>query len=154
MSIIATVQTLTPGSIVHMFEIEKEDGTYVYFSGHNNADATAIQMYDYTTNTQLNTYNTLPIVADGFEKNQSGAIARPRLRVSSSTDSTNVAVSFKEAIGGDYTKLLGKKIIRRATLAKYIVGGASATGSGVTPIEFNREVWIIDKISSEELIFL
>ena len=34
MSIIATVQTLTPGAIVHMFEIEKADGTYVYFSGY------------------------------------------------------------------------------------------------------------------------
>ena len=150
MSLIAAIQTLTPGSILHMYEVEKEDGSYVRFSGYNNANNTPIQMYDYETNTQLNTYYTLPITADGFEKNQSGAMARPRLRVSSSTDSTNAQVSFKQAIGGDYTKLLGKKMVRRTTLAKYIVGGASATGSGVTPVEFNREVWIIDKISSED----
>jgi len=150
MSIIATVQTLTPGAIVHAFEIEKPDGGFVYFSGHNNANTQPIQMYDYTNNNQLNTYYSLPIVAEGFEKNQSGAIARPRLRVSAATNSTNTQVSFKAAIGGDYTKLLGKKVIRRATLAKYIKGGASETSAGDTPIEFNREVWIIDKISSED----
>ena len=150
MSLIAAIQTLTPGSIVHLYEIEKADGSYVRFSPYNNANNTPIQMYDYTTNTQLNTYYTLPIIADGFEKNQSGAMARPKFRVASATKSTNVQVSFKAAIGDDYTKLLGKKMIRRTTLAKYIVGGSSATGSGVTPVEFNRECWIIDKISSED----
>jgi len=98
MSLIAAIQTLTPGSILHMYEIEKADGTYVRFSGYNNANNDPIQMYDYATNNQLNTYYTLPITADGFEKNQSGAMARPRLRVSSATNSTNAQVSFKEAI--------------------------------------------------------
>ena len=59
MSLIAAIQTLTPGSILHMYEVEKEDGSYVRFSGYNNANNSPIQMYDYETNTQLNTYYTL-----------------------------------------------------------------------------------------------
>ena len=152
MSLIAAVQTLTPGSLVHMYEIEKADGSYVRFSMINHANNSPIQMYDYTDNSQLNTYYTIPITADGFEKNQSGAMARPRVRVSSATNSTDVEKSFKEAIGGDYNSLLGKKFIRRTTMEKYLKDGTADTGSGNTPIEFSREVWIIDKISSEDSI--
>ena len=152
MSLIAAVQTLTPGSLVHMYEIEKADGSYVRFSMINHANNSPIQMYDYTDNSQLNTYYTIPISADGFEKNQSGAMARPRVRVSSATNSTDVEKSFKEAIGGDYNSLLGKKFIRRTTMEKYLKDGTADTGAGNTPIEFNREVWIIDKISSEDSI--
>ena len=149
MSLIASIQTLTPGSIIHVYEIETADGTYVRFSGHQNANNAPIQMYDYDNNSQLNTYYQLPIVAEGFEKNNSGAIARPKLRVGIATSSTNPQVSFKAAVGS-FESLLGKKMVRRTTFSKYVKGGTSETASGATPVEFNRECWIIDKVASED----
>jgi lambda family phage minor tail protein L len=150
MSLIAALTTLTPGTLVHMYEIEKADGSIVRFSSYNHANNSPIQMYDYDDNSQLNTYYTLPIHADGFEKNQAGAIARPKLNVSTSTDSTNPEVSFKKAIGSDFHSLLGQKIVRRTTMDKYLKDGSADTESGNTPVEFSREVWIIDKVSSED----
>lgn len=150
MSLIAALTTLTPGTLVHMYEIEKADGSFIRFSSYNHANNNPIQMYDYNDNAQLNTYYTLPIHADGFEKNQSGAIARPKINISTATDSTNPEVSFKKAVGTDFHSLLGKKVIRRTTMEKYLKGGSADTGAGSQPIEFSREVWIIDKVSSED----
>lgn len=148
MSIISSVQSLEPGTLVHLYEVQVDSSSYVYFSPYNNSDGSAIQMYDYTTNTQQNTYNTLPVKAEGFEINSDGPIARPTITFSLAGDvqTGSSTTNFRLATSSDFESLLGLKIIRRSTLANYLVGGADDPGSGNTPVEFNRQVWVIDKV--------
>ena len=149
-NIIQTIQTLEPGAIVHLYEFEMADGTFKYFAPYNNSNLAPIQMYDYDDNTTLRTYYPLPINAGGFELKVDGAIGRPGIEVSlaANIQTANTQTSFKLAVG-NFDDLLGNKVIRRTTFAKYVVGGANDPGSGSTPIEFPRQKWIIDRIVSE-----
>jgi lambda family phage minor tail protein L len=150
MSIITDIQSLEPGALVHLYEFEYSNGTFAYFSPYNKADGTGIQLQDYSdyASGTVRTYNPLPIEISGLETKQSGPIARPEITISLATDisTATTSTSFKLRLGNDFDSILGKKMIRRTTLAKYIKGGASYPGDTSAPIEFSRQVWIFERI--------
>jgi len=150
--LISAVQQIEPGSgLVYLYEIEIADDTWKYFSPYNNANLTSLQMYDYASNSQLNTYYPYPVIAKGFEQKIDGVLPRPTITfgLASNYQTANTNTNVYLAAGGDWDSLLGRRIVRRTTLAKYLVGGASNPGSGNTPVEFPRQVWIIDRIKAE-----
>ena len=143
MTLVSDFQKQSPGSeLVELFEIEKADGSFAYFTRGEDSDGSSLQMYDYSSPSTLRTYAPIPITMDGFDIKATGAMARPVF---------NVAIidnTFSTAIGTtDYDTLLGKKVIRRLTLKRYLQGESSDPGSGNTPIEFTRQVWAVSKIN-------
>lgn len=148
MTLISDFQKQSPGSeLVELFEIQKPDGTFVYFTKGEDSDGSSLQMYDYNSPSTLRTYAPCPITMDGFDIKVTGAISRPVFNIAI-VDNT-----FSTAIGTtDYDSLLGKKVIRRLTLKRYLQGESSDPGSGNTPIEFTRQVWTISKINARDAL--
>jgi lambda family phage minor tail protein L len=146
MSIIQDLQSQTQASpLIQLFEIEKSTGVFSYVTPGEDSDGSSLQMYDYTDNTELRTYVPYPVVADGFDIKVSGAITRPTCSFS------NIGNNFTTLIGTtDIDSLIGKKLIRRLTLKKYLAGESADTGSGAQSIEFTRQVWTISKIMSKD----
>ena len=134
-----------PSAVVSLYEITLDEaaGTKIYFTRGLDSDLGTVQMYDYDTNSQLNTYQALPISVDGLEHRTTGANARPVLTVA------NVVNTFDNSLGGlEADDLIGKKVYRRRTFRKYLKDGSADTGSGNTPVEFPRQIYIIDRIEA------
>lgn len=92
-----------------------------YFTNQIKPDSTKIQW-------QGRTYEPLPIVSTGYEKNTQGQIPQPTLTVA------NVLGTFTEVINS-LDDLVGGKITRRRTLAKYLDGEPQADPSQEFPID-------------------
>tara|TARA_R100001510_G_scaffold27833_1_gene24558 strand:- start:327 stop:1547 length:1221 start_codon:yes stop_codon:yes gene_type:complete len=131
-------------NIVSLFEIQLNATTKAFLTRSFEADLTAVQMYDFDTNTQLNTYTAIPIDIDGIDASAQGPSARPVVTIGT------VNTDFQTLISPlSFEKLVGKKFYRRKTLAKYLKDGSADAGSGNTPIEFPRQVYVIDRVSQE-----
>jgi len=140
------VQKLEQSSgVVELYEIEINSTTKVLLTKSLDSDLANIELYDYDDNTQKNSYSAIPLAIEGIDVSTKGVSPRPVLSIS------NVLADFENAISPlTFQDLIGKKLYRRKTLRKYLVGGASETGSGVTPIEFPRQMWVIDRIEQED----
>lgn len=108
MTITQDIQSLRPGDLVELFELDATalGGTLLRFNAGTNKLRSPVIW-------QGNTYVPLPIDASGFEFSGKGQLPRPTLKVAN--------------IGGlvtaqlrDFNDLLGAKVTRRRTLAKYL----------------------------------
>ena len=143
--IIDAVQVSDPGSaLIVLYEVEVEPNVYAYFTPFNETDLSEIK-FPTLSGSAINTYHAIPIEADGFDISSTGAYNRPVLTVA------NISSLFSENVGLDYEKLTGKTVIRRTTLAKYLVGGSAYT-SGDKPVEFPRTVYRIDRIKEKNIL--
>ena len=89
------------------------------------------------------TYVALPMQIDGIQVNADGAYNRPELSIA------NIESVFSDAIGGlSFEKLSGKRITRRTTLKKYLVGESGDSGAGNAPVEFPKATFIIDRLKA------
>ena len=147
MSLIAATQTLEPGNIVHLYEITNSAGTF-YFSPYNKSDGNPIQMRT-TDGSSVKTYQTLPIIASGFEQKMGGPIARPTITFSLASDvqTGNTNNNFRLVASSDFESLLGLKLTRRTTFTNYLKDGADDPGADNATVEFNKQVWIIDRVA-------
>jgi len=90
---------------------------------------------------QGRTYEPLPIISTGYEKNTTGQIAQPSLTVA------NVMGTFTQVIDS-LDDLVGAKVTRRRTLGKYLDGEPSAD-----PLqEFPLDVFYIERKTSENAL--
>lgn len=87
------------------------------------------------------TYEPLPIIATGFEKTGSGQIPQPSLTVA------NVLGTFTQIIES-LDDLVGGKVTRRRTLAKYLDGEPGADSNQ----EFPLDVYYIEQKTAENII--
>ncbi len=127
--------------LVTLLEIASPGGTIYLHTGLDD-DLSNIQFRDYLNNSQINTYVPFPVLLDGLEQASDGAINRPTITVA------NVGNAFKSALSGSSMKdLIGHRIVRRQTLKKYLYGESPDLSN--PPIEFNRVVYTIDRIASE-----
>jgi lambda family phage minor tail protein L len=92
-----------------------------YFTNQIKPDNTKIRW-------QGRTYEPLPIVSTGYDKTTAGQIPQPSLTVA------NVLGTFTEVIN-TLDDLVGGKITRRRTLAKYLDGEPQANPSQEFPID-------------------
>tara|TARA_Y100001949_G_C15981430_1_gene328547 strand:+ start:483 stop:1916 length:1434 start_codon:yes stop_codon:yes gene_type:complete len=110
-----------------------------------------------------NTYVTLPIMMDDIEKKTGGTMNRPKLTIANVESLIKTGSSFRTQIDDDtwnaeidgeavtdinfkLDHLVGQRLERRRTLEKY-------TGSDVVAYEFDREVFIIDRIAAISPLF-
>lgn len=147
---IKEVQALEEESgLVTLYEIalDATGSSRAYFTRGEDTSLSNIQMYDFDTNTQVNTYDAVPLQAEGFEHKSTGTSARPVITFA------NVLSTFGDALGSlKPDDLIGKKLYRRRTLKKYLKDESADPGSGNTPIEFPRQVYIIDRIEQENAL--
>ena len=143
--IISTVQKQDPGSeLVVLYELEYASGSFARFFSGLESDLTTVQFRD-SSNTARE-YTAIPITAEGFEINSSGAYSRPELSIG------NIENAFSSAVGGlEYEDLTGKRVTRIITFAKYLVGGAS-DNSNAPGVCFPKTVYVIDQVKSKNII--
>ena len=53
--------------ILYEIALDEDGSSRAYFTRGEDTDLTNIQMYDYDNNSQLNTYDAIPVEAEGFE---------------------------------------------------------------------------------------
>lgn len=121
MTIDADIQSLSPGKLVTLFELDLspitgntayvESDHYYFYPGLDESNAEVVW--------QGRTYSPFPIEADGFEMSAKGTLPRPSLRAANVTGALT-------ALCEDYDDLIGAKIIRRRTFSQYLDGQPGA----------------------------
>ena len=53
--------------ILYEIALDEDGSSRAYFTRGEDTDLTNIQMYDYDNNSQLNTYDAIPVEAEGFD---------------------------------------------------------------------------------------
>ena len=129
--------------LITLFDLEYADGQFAYFSPEGKDESlTDIQFRD--TGGTARTYITIPAEADGFSVNSDGAYSRPEITIA------NALSTFKTSIGNlDYEDLIGRRITKRTTLKKYLVG---ESGDATPPVEFPKTTYVIDRIKDKTLV--
>lgn len=139
-ALVEDLQKQNPGSpLVHLFELQISDSSSVYFHAGLDDDLTSLQFRDYDTNSTIRTYTAIPVQAEGFELTMNGPTARPTVSFA------NATAVFSSAVG-DYDDLIGKKVVRRTTLKKYLYG---ESGDSSPPVEYPRQLFFIDRINQK-----
>ena len=131
-------------SIVELFELDLTPITSgvpnnkFYFTNQTTTSGTKIRWKATDSGTTLVTYEPLPIIAEGFEKTTKGQIPQPTLTVA------NIFGTFTEAVG-ELDDLVGAKLTRRRTLAKYL---GDQPGQDLTA-EFPPDIFYIERKTAE-----
>jgi len=134
------IQKLAPGAIVELFDLDLTPfgGEVLRFHAGTNG---LIQNVTW----QGSVYTAFPVQATGFEFNGQGQAARPRLVVAN-------VVGAITALVLQYQDIVGAKVTRRRTLAKYLdaVNFPGGTNPSADPTaEFPVDVFYVDRKSAE-----
>lgn len=132
MSIASDVQTLQPGALVELYELDATDlgGDVLRFHGYPSTGPITWQGKEYTP---------WPIQAEGFEITGEGQQPTPTLSVSNIDGSIGALALYLNDI-------VGAKLTRHRTLAKYLDGMPEAD-----PEErFMPDVWYIEQKTSHD----
>ncbi len=109
MSVLEDIQKLDPGALVELFVLDAtniEGGALNRFhAGTNGINGNIIW--------QGSTYAAMPIEVTGFDKSTSGQLPRPTMRVANVT-------GIIGAMARDFGDLLGAKVLRKRTFARYL----------------------------------
>lgn len=139
-AITSEIQKLEPSAIVEMFELDARSigGDLIRFHAGTNGLMQPVVW-------QGNTYTAYPVQATGFDYSGNGQLPRPKLQVANITGAITVLVLT-------FDDLLGAKVMRKRTLAKYLdavnfTGGLNATADSTA--EFAPDVFFIDRKASE-----
>lgn len=143
MSLAAEIASLTPSALIELFELDLVPlgGPLLRFHAGTNSLGGAVIW-------QGNEYTPFPINASGFEVTGRGQIPRPTLAVSN-------VLGVVTGLVLDYRDMLGAKITRKRTLARYL--DAVNFPGGVNPeadpdAHLPDEVYTIDRKSSENKV--
>lgn len=137
-------QEITSG-YVHLYELEYAPDSFARFYPGVDEDSTDVEFR--TSTGAVVSYTPIPMEVGGFEVSSDGSYSRPEVTIA------NLGNVFKEAIGDlDYEDLIGKRLTRRSTLEKYLVGGTGDSGTGNAPVEFPKSVYVIDRLKSRNAI--
>lgn len=107
-TITSEIQKLEPSAIIELFELDASSfgaGITRFHAGTNGLRQNIVWAG--------NTYTAYPVQASGFEWSGQGSLPRPRLTVANVTGAISLLVI-------QYDDLLGAKVTRRRTLAKYL----------------------------------
>lgn len=139
--ITADIQGLEPSALIELFVADLTaigDAVYYFHAGKNELLENIVWQGD--------TYTAFPVQATGFDFNGNGQIPRPRLVFSNVTGSiTALILAFED--------VLGAKITRKRTLAKYL--DAVNFEGGVNPdadptAGFSDDIYFIDRKAHED----
>lgn len=114
MTIASDIQLLSPSAIIEVFELDTREltdsdgnpGSQIYLhSGVNGLGGNVVW--------QGITYNAFPLEVEGFERSGKGSLPRPTVKIANITGLIGALVH-------EYDDLIGAKLIRRRTFAKYL----------------------------------
>lgn len=139
-AITSEIQKLEPSAIVELFDIDSTSigGSMLrVHAGTNGLRANVVW--------QGNTYTAFPMQATGFDFTGNGQLPRPKMVMSNVTGAITLLVL-------SYEDMLGAKVTRRRTLAKYLdavnfTGGVNPTADPTA--EFPVDIFYIDRKASE-----
>ncbi len=139
-AITSEIQKLAPSSVIELFVLDLAlfgQGPVRFHAGTNALLQRVVW--------QGQAFDAFPIQAEGFEMNGGGQVPRPRLRVANVTGSITALVLT-------YQDLVGAKITRKRTLAKYLdvvnfPGGVNPTAD--LSAEFADDIYYVDRKSRE-----
>lgn len=139
-TITSEIQKLEPSAIVELFEMDATafGGDLLRFHAGTNGLRQNLVW-------QGNTYTAFPIKASGFDVSGNGQLPRPKLQVANVTGAITLLVLT-------YDDLLGAKITRKRTLAKYLdavnfPGGTNPTADDTA--EFADDIFFVDRKVAE-----
>jgi len=142
---IQDAQKQDPGSaLVILYELEYNSaGDKLYFSpsGLNDDVVSEIQFRDSAGVAQ--TYVPFPISAEGFDISSDGSYSRPSVKIA------NLENTIRTVINSDFESLIGRRLTRRTTFQRYLVG---ESGDSNPPVELPKQVYIIDRIKSKNVL--
>lgn len=146
MTIHADIQALAASAIIEVFELDATllgAPAKLYFHAGTNALGAPIIW-------QGISYVAMPIEATGFDWSGKGQMPRPKVRIA------NVD-GLLGALVASYASLLGAKITRRKTLAKFLdtanfPGGINTTADPTQ--SYPDEVYFIDRKASENAVYI
>ena len=132
-----TLQKQDPGSaLVVLYELEYGTSSKAYFFGGLDENTTAVQFRE--TGGTVRNYTAIPLQAEGFEVNTDGAYSRPEISIG------NIGNVLSSAVGNTPLQdLVGKRLTRRTTLQKYLVG---ESGDATPPVEYPKVTYILDRL--------
>ena len=139
-SITAAVQSLAPGVVIELFVLDMAPvgGPVVYYHGGTNGLQQPVVW-------QGNTYAAVPVQAEGFEWNGRGLLPRPKIQIA------NVLGTIT-ALLLTYGDLVGCKVTRKRTLAKFLDAANFASGTNPTAdptAEFPDDIFYIEQRTVE-----
>lgn len=139
-AITAEIQKLAPSAVIELYVLDLSifgQGPVRFHAGTNALLQRVVW--------QGHAYEAFPIQVEGFEFNGGGQVARPRLRVANVTGSITALVL-------SYQDLVGARITRKRTLAKYLdaVNFEGSVNPTADPLaEFADDVYSVDRKSRE-----
>ncbi len=139
-AIASEIQKLAPSAVIELFVLDLAlfgQGPVRFHAGTNALRQRVVW--------QGLAYDAFPLEVEGFEFNGNGQVPRPRLRVANVTGAITALVLT-------YQDLVGAKITRKRTLAKYLdavnfEGGINPTADPTA--EFADDIYYIDRKSRE-----
>ena len=134
LTLLAEIQSLAPSAIIELFQVDASNqglAAPLYFHAGTNAITQPIVF-------QGITYTPFPVEVSGFEYNGRGTLPRPTMRVSNVFSSITVLLL-------QYNDLVGARVTRIRTLARYLDGQPAANPTA----EFPREIYYVDRKASE-----
>jgi lambda family phage minor tail protein L len=148
-SITEELQKVAPSAVIELFELRLvaalhgSSDIYRFHSGVNGKNDGGNVVWAGST------YTAFPVECDGFEYSGNGQLPRPKLRVANVLGTITTVLLAVNAItpGND---LLGAKVIRRRTLARYLdavnfPGNVNPYGTPDSTAEFPEEVYYISR---------
>jgi lambda family phage minor tail protein L len=144
---VSDLQAIAPSAVIELFELQlnvAQHGTAETFLFHAGISLNSNGALVWAGNEYLR----FPVEADGFEYNGQGQLPRPKVRVS------NIIGTITALLLSLPNGLDGAKFIRIRTLARYIdganfPGGTNPYGTPDPTAEFPREIYYIDRKSTE-----
>ena len=139
-AITSEIQKLAPSAVIELFVLDLSlfgQGPVRFHAGPNALMQRVVW--------QGHAYEAFPIQVEGFEFNGGGQVPRPRMRVANVTGSITALVL-------SYQDLVGARITRKRTLAKYLdaVNFADGVNPTADPLaEFADDVYCVDRKSRE-----
>ncbi|MDP2808635.1 MAG: phage minor tail protein L [Rhodocyclaceae bacterium] len=142
MTIRADIQSLVPGALLEMFQLDIDGETYRWHGGTNDLSASVTW--------QGHVYTMWPVEATGFEWRGNGTLPRPTLRVANGG-------GLISALARAHADLVGGVVTRRRTFARYLdavnfPGGVNPTADPNAALP--TEVWFVERKSGESDVFL
>lgn len=146
MTISADLQSLTPGNIVVLYELD----TTVIGGSEVLRFLQDVSPLGSSLKWGGHSYVPFPVQADGFERNGNGAAPRPKLRAA---NVDGLLGQLTRELGG----LEGARLIRTRTFLKYVdaanfPGGINPSADPSQYIE--REIWYVSRKSAENRVYL
>lgn len=151
--IVRELQEVAPSSVIELFELRLvaalhgSNDVYRFHAGVNGKSTAGNIVW------AGNTYTAFPVEATGFEYTGTGQLPKPKLVVANVLGTLTAILLAVNAItpGND---LLGAKVIRKRTLARYLdatnfPGNTNPYGTPDPTAEFPEEVYYISRKLSE-----